>query len=146
MNRVTDEPPYKGQCLCGSIKYEIDDIEAKIGHCHCSMCRKFHGAAFATYGEAKTDNFHWLQGEELLKTYLAPNGTRRLFCEICGSSMVFVPSNDTGELIEFSMGTLDSEIGLKPNAHIFTKFGAGWYNIFDDLPQFTEGRKSEKNS
>ena len=44
---------YKGLCLCGSIKYAVDKIEPKMGHCHCSMCRKFHGAAFATFGEAK---------------------------------------------------------------------------------------------
>lgn len=49
---------YHGQCLCGSIKYQIDALEPNIGHCHCSMCRKFHGAAFATYGKAKSKNFH----------------------------------------------------------------------------------------
>ena len=137
--------PYQGQCLCGLIKYEVDEIEPHMGHCHCSMCRKFHGAAFATYGEAKADNFHWVTGEEHLKTYLAPNGTKRLFCDNCGSSLTFVPSNDTGELIEFSLGTLESEIELRPNAHIFTNYRASWYEVSDDLPQFTEGRDSKEN-
>ena len=41
----------KGQCLCGSIQYEIDKVEPKMAHCHCSMCRKFHGAAFSTFAE-----------------------------------------------------------------------------------------------
>jgi hypothetical protein len=110
------------------------------------MCRKFHGAAFATYGEAKADNFHWVAGEERLKTYLAPNGTKRQFCDNCGSSLTFVPSNDTGELIEFSLGTLESEIELRPNAHIFTNYRASWYEVSDDLPQFTEGRDSIEKS
>ena len=138
--------PYKGQCLCGLIKYEVKEIEPRMGHCHCSMCRKFHGAAFATLGEAKADNFHWVAGEARLKTYLAPNGTKRQFCDNCGSSLIFVPSNDTGELIEFSMGTLDSKIELKPDAHIFTNYGASWYEIGDNLPQFTEGRDSQQKS
>ena len=142
MNKTIDNPPYKGQCLCGSIQYAVDQIEPKMAHCHCSMCRKFHGAAFATYGDAKTENFHWLDGEELLKTYLAPNGTKRMFCGNCGSSLVFVPSNDSGELVEFSMGTLDSATDIKPNAHIFTDYGASWYEITDDLPRFSEGRDS----
>jgi len=140
MSIEIDKPPFKGQCLCGSIKYEIDEIEPQIAHCHCSMCRKFHGAAFATFGEVKANKFHWLQGEKLLKTYLAPNGTKRQFCNNCGSSLIFTPSNDAGEFIEFSLGTLDSEIKLKPDAHIFTAYGASWYNIADDLPQFIEGR------
>ena len=44
--------PFKGSCLCGSIQYEVDRIDSKMGHCHCTMCRKFHGAEFATLGEA----------------------------------------------------------------------------------------------
>ena len=47
----------RGTCLCGGIVYEVNALEPKMGHCHCSMCRKFHGAAFATYGEAKRENF-----------------------------------------------------------------------------------------
>jgi hypothetical protein len=142
MNKEADNLPYKGQCLCGSIKYAVDQIEPQMGHCHCSMCRKFHGAAFATYAEAKSDNFHWLEGKEFLKSYLAPNGTNRKFCHNCGSSLIFVPSNDTGDFIEFALATLDSEIELKPDAHIFTAYGANWHEITDDLPQFTEGRCS----
>ena len=140
MNKEAGRPPYKGQCLCGSIKYLVDKIESRIGHCHCSMCRKFHGAAFATYGEAKSDNFHWLEGKEFLKSFLAPNGTNRKFCGNCGSSLIFVPANDPGDIIEFALGTLDSKIKLKPDAHIFTGYGANWHEITDDLPQFTEGR------
>ena len=39
-----------GSCLCGSIRYTLDRPIEEIDHCHCSMCRRFHGAAFATYG------------------------------------------------------------------------------------------------
>ncbi len=132
--------PYKGQCLCGEVKYEVAKIEPKMGHCHCSMCRKFHGAAFATLGEALAENFRWVSGEELLKTYLAENGTRRQFCSNCGSSLTFAASDDNGELVEFALGTLDTEIPLKPDAHIFTGHGAEWYEITDQLPQHKDGR------
>ena len=132
--------PYTGTCLCGSIKYEVDEIEPRMGHCHCSMCRKFHGAAFATLGEAKTENFRWIEGETLLASYKASNGTVRRFCKQCGSSMTFTPSNDKDELVEFSLGALDSEIDIRPDAHIFTGSKANWSDICDDLPQYEEGR------
>jgi hypothetical protein len=132
--------PYKGQCLCGSIKYEVDEIETQMAHCHCEMCRKFHGAAFSTYGEARTENFRWVAGESQLKTYLAANGTRRKFCNNCGSSLIFVPSNDSGERVEFALSTLDSKIELRPDVHVFTNYRADWYEVSDDLPQFSEGR------
>lgn len=136
----------EGQCLCGLVKYEVTKIEDRMGHCHCSMCRKFHGAAFATLGEAKVENFRWVAGENHLKSYVAPNGTTRKFCENCGSSLIFVPSNDTGERVEFSLGTLDTDIELKPDAHIYTDFGANWYQANDELPSYTGGRDSDIKS
>lgn len=133
----------RGQCLCGQIQYEVSAIEERMAHCHCSMCRKFHGAAFATLGEARAENFRWVAGEDQLKSYIAPNGTTRQFCNNCGSSLTFAPANDTGELIEFALGTLETDIALKPDAHIFTQFGANWYEIKDDLPEHTKGRDSK---
>ncbi len=90
---------YHAQCLCGSIKYQVDKIEPKMGHCHCSMCRKFHDAAFATFGEAKRENFHWLEGEDFLQSYQAENGTTRKFCKECGWSMTFAASPDSSDVV-----------------------------------------------
>ena len=137
---------YKGSCLCGIVTYGVDKIQNEAAHCHCTMCRKFHGAAFATYGEALLDDFRWLSGEDNLKEYLGDNDTKRFFCENCGSSLAFIPSNYTGRYIEFSLGTLDCEIPNKPDAHIFTNHSVCWNTIDDSLPQYSEGRDSDKNN
>ena len=133
----------KGQCLCGSIKYSVDKIEQRMANCHCIMCRKFHGAAFSTYGEALIENFHWIKGKEFLQGYKAENGTVRKFCKKCGSSMVFQVSNDTGDLIEFSLGTLDSDIAGTPDVHVFMANKANWLKVEDDLPKY-EGYRTSK--
>ncbi len=39
---------YRGSCLCGVVRFEVDEFLPQVAHCHCSMCRKFHGAAYAT--------------------------------------------------------------------------------------------------
>ena len=132
----------KGQCLCGSIKYRVDKMEPNMAHCHCKMCRKFHGAAFSTYGEVLIENFHWVEGEDFLKTYEAPNGTIRKFCNYCGSSMTFAPSGDDGSVIEFSLSTLETPIEHKPDAHMFVNSKAEWIEIDDGKPQHQEGRDS----
>ncbi|MGH1486135.1 MAG: GFA family protein [Cellvibrionaceae bacterium] len=146
MTKVVKHTPYKDQCLCGLIQYEVDHIESRMGHCHCSMCRKFHGAAFATFGEAKKDHFRWTKGSEYLKTYHAPNNTKRQFCEHCGSSLIFMAANHDNTIVEFALGTLDSPIEEKPDAHIFTDNMANWYQITDNLPQFKASRHSESSS
>jgi len=125
---------YKGQCLCGAIKYEVDEIKSQMGHCHCSMCRKFHGAGFSTLGEADVKDFHWIKGEALLKDYVASNSSVRQLCQNCGSSMTFAPSEEPNGVIEFSLGTLDSDLDVPPDAHVYTGSKANWVKICDDLP------------
>lgn len=131
---------YKGQCLCGVIKYEVDKIKSQMGHCHCSMCRKFHGSAFSTFGQADVEHFRWVSGEDQLKSYVASNGSVRQFCNNCGSSMTFSESEEVRGLIEFSLGTLDSELELSPDAHIYTGSKANWLDINDKLPRYKNGR------
>ncbi|PKF48922.1 GFA family protein [Enterovibrio nigricans] len=132
-----------GQCLCGQIAYEVNQLEPKMGHCHCTMCRKFHGSAFATFGEAKASHFRFTKGGNTLCVYEAENGTKRSFCGTCGSSLLFESSNSDGSLVEFALGTLDSPIAQSPDAHIFTRYAASWYEISDGLPQFSEGRDGD---
>ena len=135
--------PYRGQCLCGAVKYEFDTISPQMGHCHCSMCRKFHGAAFATLGEVPKADFRWIQGEQQLQSYTAKNRTIRRFCGHCGSSMSFeAPGHES--LIEVALGTVDTPIPQQPDVHIFTKFKADWYEIKDPLPRFLHGRNSKQ--
>jgi len=140
--------PFQGRCLCGDIQYEADQMSPKMGHCHCTMCRKFHGAAFATFGAAPAAAFRWLQGQELLSTFVADNGTKRKFCSQCGSSMTF-ESADTSEddndhhnhYIEVALGTLDKAPTLSPDAHIYISSKVDWVDINgDDLPKFPNGR------
>ncbi|MCG8428799.1 MAG: GFA family protein [Chromatiales bacterium] len=142
--KKNEDKPYKGQCLCGAIKYEVDEMTNLTAHCHCSMCRKFHGAAFATFGEARKERFRWIEGEEHLKSYVADNGTTRQFCDSCGSSMTFHAPTGQDDIVEFTLGTLDSDITLRPDAHIYVGSKASWSDICDDLPQYVDGRDSEK--
>jgi len=51
-------------------------------------------------------------------------------------------SNDAGKLIEFSLGTLDSDNEQKPDAHIYMKNCVKWNNVNDYIPQYLEGRDS----
>ncbi|HIO92954.1 MAG TPA: GFA family protein, partial [Leucothrix mucor] len=51
-------------------------------------------------------------------------------------------ATDDTDIIEFSLGTLDSDIELRPDAHVFTAYKANWVKIYDRLPQHKEKRGS----
>ena len=134
--------PYHGSCLCGRVRFEIDEFLPQVAHCHCSMCRKFHGAAFATIAGVARSKFRWVLGEASLKDYTADNGTTRTFCGHCGSSLTFFSPKGPEGVVEVALGTLDGDVPVEPNAHIYVGSGANWIVLKDDLPQFEEGRDS----
>ncbi len=39
-----------GSCLCGGVKYEVSGGIQTVTNCHCSLCRKMSGSAFASGG------------------------------------------------------------------------------------------------
>jgi hypothetical protein len=126
----------KGSCLCGGVCYEVDGEIGPMANCYCSMCRKHHGAPFATFVGVKPSNFRWLSGEDLVARYRSSPAGERAFCRTCGSSL---PLPDPGEAIAFlPAGTLDDDPGVRPAAHIFVGSKAPWVEIRDDLPQFDE--------
>jgi len=95
-----------GGCLCGAVKYVVDGTPLLMENCHCSMCRKFHGAAYATISGVRRRDFRWLCGEDSLKAYTASNGTTRRFCRHCGSSLTFHTPAADPDLIEITLRSL----------------------------------------
>ncbi len=124
----------RGSCLCGGITYEISAPLKGVLNCHCSMCRKAHGAAFRTRASVRADDFHFFSGEELLTCFESSPSERRSFCKICGS-VIITRFERYPAIYGFALGTLDSDPKIKIERHIFTKHKAPWYEITDDLPQ-----------
>jgi hypothetical protein len=58
----------KGSCLCGTMQYEIDQLDGSIGHCHCRGCRKSNAGAFTSTARVNRDRFRWLKGRERLSS------------------------------------------------------------------------------
>jgi hypothetical protein len=124
----------EGGCLCGTVRYQVDNAISDVSHCHCAMCRKHHGAAFATFGVAARDHFHWLQGEEHISVYRSSAQLERLFCSDCGSSLL-CQTDEEPDVVYLTLGTLDGDPGCRPAYHIWVGSKAPWHTITDDLPQ-----------
>ncbi len=135
---------YHGSWLCGVVRFEVDEFLPQVAHCHCSMCRKFHGAAYATIAGVSRSKFRWVEGEDALKGYTAENGTTRTFCSHCGSSLTFSSPRASEGVVEIALGTMDEDVPVEPSAHIFVGSAANWVVLSDDLPRYEEGRNSAK--
>ena len=125
----------RGSCLCGGVRFEADEIPL-ITHCHCSMCRKAHGAAFGTLASARMDQFRFTQGEDLIQTYESSPGNHRGFCRVCGSSVPVVRSG--AETVSVPAGLLDDDPEVRPALHMFVASKAPWWEVTDKNPKFDE--------
>lgn len=131
----------QGSCLCGGVRFEIEQAVGPFELCHCSRCRKVSGSAFVAGLGVRTKDFRLVQGAELIRTYDAPilerpPAYRTSFCSRCGSP---VPNPDPeSEWFEIPAGLLDGDPELRPDKHIFIEDKAEWHTISDDLPQLTK--------
>jgi hypothetical protein len=126
------EPPHRGSCLCGGIRYQLSSELRATTHCHCSMCRNAHGAAFATHGGVPKSDLQLLTGADLLREYTSSPATTRSFCSQCGSQL-FLQIGDE-DWVAVSLGTLDTPFEPRKQRHIRVGSKATWFAIHDKWP------------
>ena len=127
---------YKGGCLCGAVRFEIHGTIRNIVYCHCSQCRKVQGSAYATNGIVAANNFRILQGENVLGCYEEAQGQKKYFCRHCASPIMSKNSAFPNQ-VRVRLGTIESDISERPEAHIFVSSKANWDEIPEDgLPRY----------
>ena len=128
---MTDLSKLQGRCLCGAVEFELKLPSKWCAHCHCSMCRRAHGAGYVTWAGFESDHFHLRKGDHHLKWYESSPGARRGFCENCGSTMLFESERWAGET-HVALACIDGPIDREPAAHVFFDAHVNWMPI-DDL-------------
>jgi hypothetical protein len=124
-----------GGCLCGRVRYVVEGGIPDVSHCHCAMCRKAHGAAFATYANVAAAAHRFVQGEEHLRVFRSSPQVERLFCGECGSPMAWRNAAAFPGETSFPLGSLDTPFVPRAQRHIFVGSKAPWDEIRDDWPR-----------
>lgn len=121
-----------GACLCGAVRYEVEGPLGEPRHCHCSRCRKHHGAPFATSVSVAPSAFRWLAGVDSLCEFASSPGCVRRFCKTCGS----VAPTLMGDNMRVPLGNLSGQFEVSGGLHQFVRSKAPWHVIADALPQY----------
>ena len=128
----------EGGCLCGGVRFRVTGKLGPAGYCHCKQCQRASGSAFASNAPTRTRYFALTSGAELVTEYESSPGKYRAFCARCGSP-VYSRRDSEPELRRLRLGTLDSDPGRRPLAHVWVSAKAPWHEITDSLPQYAEG-------
>jgi hypothetical protein len=123
-----------GSCLCGGVRYQVDGELGPVALCHCGMCRKATGTAFATNASVERRGFKLVAGSDLIQRYESSPDNWRCFCRICGAP-VFSESSNMPDYVRLRLGLLDDDPGVRPAYHFAVNFKAPWFEICDQLPR-----------
>jgi len=124
---------HHGSCLCGVVRFEIDGGFESFYLCHCEHCRKDTGSAHAANLFSPTAVLEWLAGRDKVTSFTLPSTRHtKSFCSICGSALPNVQMN--GAVLAVPAGSLDSDVSIKPSAHIFASSRANWDFELEKVP------------
>ncbi|HVJ40160.1 MAG TPA: GFA family protein [Dongiaceae bacterium] len=122
---------HEGSCQCGWVKFRATAQPRDVHHCHCSMCRRATGGAFATLAWYKDAQIAWLTNQPA--SFRSSDIARRGYCPHCGSPIYlkYDLSTDIGLMI----GVFAAPETLPPTHHYGVEAKIGWLHVDDDLPQ-----------
>ena len=117
-----------GGCQCGAVRYRVAAGFGGMGLCHCRMCQRATGGAFAPLVTAH--GVEW-QGEPA--RFQSSDVADRGFCAKCGTPLFYDPYAEAG--IELMVGTLDDPNAVSPRQHAGIQDMVNWLHFADSLPR-----------
>jgi hypothetical protein len=126
---------HEGSCLCGAVAFEIAGDFEDFYLCHCERCRKDTGSAHAANLFSSTAQLRWLSGQDKATTFdFNSTGHIKSFCSICGSALPNIQMD--GALLVVPAGSLDTDVPIRPQGHIFVANKANWDSDLEEVPRF----------
>lgn len=129
-----DAAACEGSCLCGRVRYRATGPFLDMLHCHCSDCRKTHGAAFVTSIGVARERLAIEAEADGLTRFTALSGTCRTFCRACGAKIAV--DNPAWDAVYVPAATLDTPLPHRPQLHMYVRSKVAWHDIVDGLPEY----------
>ncbi len=123
-----------GSCFCGAVRFRAGLPSLFCAHCHCSMCRRSHGAGFVTWFAVPRERLAFDAGEDALVRFRSSEHGTRSFCGRCGSTL-FCESTHHPERVDVVLANMDAPIDRAPQLHAWFDHRAAWVHVDDGLPR-----------
>ena len=106
-------PKHEGGCLCGKVRFELNDDPKVACGCRCQFCQRANGRSL---------NVH--------------------FCPACGTT-VTVTTDRFPEAQVMMLGTLDDLSSIKVDMHMFADEGMKWVSFGEGDTFYSKHRLNE---
>jgi len=118
--------------LCGVTRFTAEPQE-EAGACHCEMCRKWSGGMFLSVLCGNSVRF---ENVEHLGSYKGSEWGERLFCKMCGSSLLW--QTQDGENQHVSIQSFQNPEAFDLNMQVFIDCKPDNYALANETKTMTE--------
>ena len=123
--------PHTGSCACNHVRYRLTSEPLVVHGCHCSLCQRQNGSAFAVNALIEEDRVEILEGDVVGVMVPTPSGeNQEIFrCPKCQVAVwsYYLVFHDKVRFIR--VGTLDDPSRLPPDVHIYTVSKQPWFEL-----------------
>ena len=128
---------FDGGCHCGAVRYRLTRQPMFVNCCHCRDCQRQSGSAFVINAIIETNAITCLEGTpDPVATATGSGRPHDIYrCTRCQTALW----SDYGRrpaLRFVRVGTLDDNVALKPDAHIFTRSKVPWLALPEGAAAF----------
>ncbi|NNC72942.1 MAG: GFA family protein [Sphingomonadaceae bacterium] len=126
----------EGGCICGAVRYRVEEDAPPVYACHCIDCQTHTGSAFALQMPVFASKFS-VDGELTTADHVMPGGSVSTIhaCAKCLVRLYTTISHRPG-LCTVRAGTLDDSKDLDPVAHIWLRSKQDWDALPDGVRTF----------
>ena len=115
-----------GQCLCGTVAFEMEYPAFWAWHDHSRASRLAHGAVYATYVGTWRKRFRITAGDGAISRFEEKTtGAVRSFCRCCGTPLIYERSRSR-HMINIPRALFQSRTGRQPIYHIALEEKQDW--------------------
>ena len=139
------DPPYTGGCLCGALRWRLEERPLAINACHCTDCKKLTGATNLLMLVAKRDAFEAEgAGDVFRKEADSGREIDIVRCAECGTRLWHEPLSSPA-LVFIAAGTLDDPSWAIPTSHIWIEKASPGVVMQDDAVKI-EGQPGDRQA
>ena len=125
-----------GGCLCGRIRYSLNEAPLRVMQCHCRDCQRQSGSAFSVNAVVRRGRLAFEGDEPARYTGISDGGNtvHRHFCGRCGSPL-FSAFDGVG-VVALKLASLDDPTPYAPQASLWCDRMLPWVHAPEGVPTF----------
>jgi len=129
-------PPYDGGCLCGAVRYRLEQRPQTINACHCDACKKMSGGTNLLVVSAPREALNHLSGEVQRFRRTAESGRQSdvVRCATCGTRLWH--EAQAAPVVIVAAGTLDGPSWVVPASEIWIERASPAATLQSDSVKF----------